>query len=119
MTEETHRPPRADAERSRRLLLETAGRMFAERGAPVPLNQIAREAGLGAGTAHRRFPELQALIAALFTERSAAFLCLAGEAGRPGRADGTPRPAGGFGGPAAAPAPAVTARDRSTGKPGP
>ncbi|MFE3021851.1 TetR/AcrR family transcriptional regulator [Streptomyces sp. NPDC059256] len=80
MTSETHRPLRADAERNRQLILATAGRMLAERGTTVTLNEIAREAGLGVGTVYRRFPDLQALIDALYTERFTAFLRLAMDA---------------------------------------
>ncbi|MFG2777333.1 TetR/AcrR family transcriptional regulator [Streptomyces prunicolor] len=71
------RPLRADAERNRRLIMTTADRLFAQRGATVPLNEIAREAGLGVGTVYRRFPDLQSLVDALFTERFTMFLHLA------------------------------------------
>ncbi|MFG2520971.1 TetR/AcrR family transcriptional regulator [Streptomyces sp. NPDC048527] len=77
MTRETQRPLRADAERNRRLIMQTADRMFAQRGSAVTLNEIAREAGIGVGTVYRRFPDLQALIDALFTERFTTFLELA------------------------------------------
>ncbi|MFI9778537.1 TetR/AcrR family transcriptional regulator [Streptomyces sp. NPDC051956] len=77
MTRETQRPLRADAERNRRLIMQTADRMFAQRGAAVTLNEIAREAGIGVGTVYRRFPDLQSLIDALFTERFTTFLQLA------------------------------------------
>ncbi|WP_234318102.1 TetR/AcrR family transcriptional regulator [Streptomyces sp. NRRL S-244] len=80
MTRETQRPLRADAERNRQLIMETADRMFARRGAAVTLNEIAREAGIGVGTVYRRFPDLQALIDALFTERFTTFLDLAAAA---------------------------------------
>ncbi|WP_424215808.1 TetR/AcrR family transcriptional regulator (plasmid) [Streptomyces sp. BI20] len=83
------RPLRADAERNRRLVLATAGRMLAERGTDVTLNEIAREAGVGVGTVYRRFPDLRTLIDALFTERFASFLRLATDArgeSDPGRA---------------------------------
>lgn len=46
-------------------------------GATVPLNEIAREAGIGVGTVYRRFPDLQSLVDALFTERFTLFLNLA------------------------------------------
>ncbi|MFD3993395.1 TetR/AcrR family transcriptional regulator [Streptomyces sp. NPDC058583] len=82
MTRETHRPLRADAERNRQLVLATAGRMFAEHGIGVTLNEIAREAGLGVGTVYRRFPDLQALIDALYAERFSSFLQLAIDAGQ-------------------------------------
>ncbi|MFJ3913642.1 TetR/AcrR family transcriptional regulator [Streptomyces vinaceus] len=77
MTGESVRPLRADAERNRQLIMETAARLFAQRGATVPLNEIAREAGIGVATAYRRFPDLQALLDALFTERFTTFLDLA------------------------------------------
>lgn len=57
--------------------MTTADRLFAQRGATVPLNEIAREAGIGVGTVYRRFPDLQSLVDALFTERFAVFLDLA------------------------------------------
>jgi AcrR family transcriptional regulator len=59
------RPLRADAERNRRLVLETAARVFAERGLGATLNDIAHEAGVGVGTVYRRFPDKRALIDAL------------------------------------------------------
>ena len=77
MSPDTQRPLRADAERNRRLIMTTADRLFAQRGATVPLNEIAREAGLGVGTVYRRFPDLQSLVDALFTERFTMFLHLA------------------------------------------
>ncbi|MGW6407165.1 TetR/AcrR family transcriptional regulator [Streptomyces vinaceus] len=89
MTRESVRPLRADAERNRQLIMQTAARLFAERGATVPLNEIAREAGIGVATAYRRFPDLQALLDALFTERFTTFLDLASASERtadPGQA---------------------------------
>jgi AcrR family transcriptional regulator len=83
------RPLRADAERNRRLILDTADRLFAERGFGVTLNEIARAAGLGVATVYRRFPDLQLLIDALFTERFTGFSRLAAAAAQesqPGRA---------------------------------
>lgn len=82
MTGEPERLLRADAERNRRLILETADRMFADRGAGVTLNEIAHEAGLGVGTVYRRFPDRQTLIDTLFTERFTAFGRLATAAAR-------------------------------------
>lgn len=57
--------------------MTTADRLFARRGTTVPLNEIAREAGIGVGTVYRRFPDLQSLVDALFTERFTLFLNLA------------------------------------------
>ena len=89
MTPEPGRPLRADAERNRTLILETADRMFSERGFAVTLNEIAHAAGLGVGTVYRRFPDRQTLIDALFAHRFAGFHELAAAAARerdPGRA---------------------------------
>ncbi|MFD3584961.1 TetR/AcrR family transcriptional regulator [Streptomyces sp. NPDC058683] len=89
MTRETQRPLRADAERNRQLIMDTANRMIARRGAVVTLNEIAHEAGVGVGTVYRRFADLQTLIDALFTERFTTFLGLAAAAEEhtdPGRA---------------------------------
>ncbi|MEU2621141.1 helix-turn-helix domain-containing protein [Streptomyces sp. NPDC007157] len=80
MTRETQRPLRADAERNRRLIMDTANRMIAQRGAVVTLNEIAHEAGVGVGTVYRRFADLQALVDALFAERFSTFLGLAAAA---------------------------------------
>lgn len=63
------RPLRADAERNRRRILEAAGRLFAERGLDVPLDEIAAEAGVGIGTVYRRFGDKERLIDALFADR--------------------------------------------------
>lgn len=52
---------RADAARSRDLILETAR----DAGADVPLNDLARLAGVGVGTVYRHFPTPQALREAL------------------------------------------------------
>lgn len=62
------RPLRADAERNRRLILDTARGVFASRGLHVGLDEIARCAGVGVGTVYRRFPDKEALVAELFEE---------------------------------------------------
>jgi AcrR family transcriptional regulator len=64
---------RADAERNRRLILRTADRQLTERGSAVTLNEIAHAAGVGVGTVYRHFPDLQALIDALFVGRFSTF----------------------------------------------
>ena len=43
--------------------------MFTERGLQATLDDVARPAGVGVGTVYRRFPDKEALVEALFTER--------------------------------------------------
>lgn len=62
------RPLRADAERNRRRLLDAARTLFAERGLEVSMDDIAREAGVGVGTAYRRFRSRDEIVDALFDE---------------------------------------------------
>jgi AcrR family transcriptional regulator len=63
------RPLRADAERNRRRLLDAAADLFARKGLGVGLDEIARHAGVGVGTAYRRFADKEELIEALFEDR--------------------------------------------------
>jgi AcrR family transcriptional regulator len=63
------KPLRRDAERNRQHLLEAARELFAERGLAVTLDDIAHRAGVGVGTAYRRFSSRDELIVALFEER--------------------------------------------------
>jgi AcrR family transcriptional regulator len=60
------RKPRADAERNRARLLETAKAAFAEKGSAASLDEIARIAGVGPGTLYRHFPTRDALVAAVY-----------------------------------------------------
>ena len=60
------RRPRADAERNRGRLLDAARVAFASGQASVPLDQIARDAGVGIGTLYRHFPTREALVEALY-----------------------------------------------------
>jgi AcrR family transcriptional regulator len=62
----TDRPLRADAVRNRELLLTAAGAAFAARGADVPLEDIARDAGVGIGTLYRHFPTRELLVQAVY-----------------------------------------------------
>ncbi|MET9074434.1 TetR/AcrR family transcriptional regulator [Streptomyces sp. NPDC004232] len=59
---------RADARRNRAKVLSAAGEAFAEQGLDVPLGEIARRAGVGAGTVYRHFPNKQALLEAVFVQ---------------------------------------------------
>lgn len=63
------RTERADAQRNRRKVLETADRLFAERGTAVSLGEIATAAGVGAGTVYRHFPTKDALLATVLDRR--------------------------------------------------
>ena len=67
----TGRKPRADAERNRVRLLETAKAAFAEKGAGASLDEIARTAGVGPGTLYRHFPTRDALIEAVYRNEMA------------------------------------------------
>src|ERR1700733_13001664 len=60
------RKPRADAERNRDRVLEVAKDAFARSGADASLDDIARQAGVGAGTLYRHFPSREALIEAVY-----------------------------------------------------
>jgi AcrR family transcriptional regulator len=65
---ETARPLRADAARNRARVLEVAYETFAAEGLAVPIDEIARRAGVGAGTVYRHFPTKEALLSALNDE---------------------------------------------------
>lgn len=61
------RPLRADAQRNRDRLLEVAVRAFSQGGGQeVPLETIAKEAGVGIGTLYRHFPTREALVDAAY-----------------------------------------------------
>lgn len=79
-TTDSEKPLRADAERNRRRLLAAARELFAERGLNVTLDDIARRAGVGVGTAYRRFGSREALVDALFEERVQEMVALADDA---------------------------------------
>jgi AcrR family transcriptional regulator len=63
------RPLRADAARNRARVLEVAYETFAEEGLSVPIDEIARRAGVGAGTVYRHFPTKEALFEAIASNR--------------------------------------------------
>ena len=64
------RTERADAVRNRRKILETAARLFDERGVTeVSLDAVAAAAGVGKGTLFRRFGDKSGLAAALLNDR--------------------------------------------------
>ena len=59
---------RADARRNRALILAAANEVFAEEGLGVPVDLIARRAGVGAGTLYRHFPTKEALFEAVLVD---------------------------------------------------
>lgn len=71
---------RADAARNRQRILAAAKAAFAERGVDVPLEEIAQRAGVGIATLYRRFPTRDALLAAAFEDRLAAYAAAAQQA---------------------------------------
>jgi AcrR family transcriptional regulator len=58
----------ADAARNRALLVTAAREVFAERGLEASLDDIARHAGLGVGTAYRHFANKYELAEAIFAD---------------------------------------------------
>ena len=60
------RRPRSDAQRNRERILEIAKGAFTRHGANASLDEIARQAGVGAGTLYRHFPTRDALIEAVY-----------------------------------------------------
>ncbi|MFL6065050.1 MAG: TetR/AcrR family transcriptional regulator [Friedmanniella sp.] len=56
---------RADAQRNRDQILAAAARTFVEDGADVPMEEIARVAGVGVGTLYRRFADRESLMVAV------------------------------------------------------
>ena len=60
------RKPRADAQRNRVRVLEAAKQAFTRHGANASLDEIAKDAGVGAGTLYRHFPTRDALIEAVY-----------------------------------------------------
>lgn len=65
-SDDEHRILRKDAEANRRRLLIAARELFAERGLDVTLHDIAARAGVGVGTAYRRFANKGEIMDALF-----------------------------------------------------
>ncbi|MFJ4920648.1 TetR/AcrR family transcriptional regulator [Streptomyces sp. NPDC088725] len=65
MTADRERRLRADALRNRGQILAAAKKVFGDQGPDVPMEEIARQAGVGTGTLYRRFPDREALIRAV------------------------------------------------------
>ena len=60
------RRPRTDAQRNRERILEVAREAFTRSGADASLDEISKQAGVGAGTLYRHFPTRDALIEAVY-----------------------------------------------------
>lgn len=78
-TASTARPLRADAAANRAKVVGAAREAFREHGFEVPLDEIARLAGVGPGTVHRHFPAKADLIDAVLAS-DVADLAAAAEA---------------------------------------
>ncbi len=64
---------RADAQLNRDRILDAAAELFADRGISVPLEEVARRAGVGVATLYRRFPTRADLAAATFERNISRF----------------------------------------------
>jgi AcrR family transcriptional regulator len=60
------RKPREDARRNRERILEIAKVAFTRSGANISLDDVVRQAGIGAGTLYRHFPTRDALLEAVY-----------------------------------------------------
>lgn len=60
---------RADARRNRARVLEVAESVFATQGVEVPIEEVARTAGVGVGTVYRHFPTKKDLVEAIVAGR--------------------------------------------------
>jgi AcrR family transcriptional regulator len=60
------RKPRADAERNRGRILEVAKEAFSRNGANASLDDIAKQAGVGAGTLYRHFATREELLQSVY-----------------------------------------------------
>ncbi len=63
------RTSRRDVVRNRARIVETAREAFDTRGMDVPLDTVAKLAGVGAGTLYRHFPSREDLVAAVLEDR--------------------------------------------------
>ena len=68
------RPLRADAERNRERIVAAAAELFAERGLAVPLEDVARAAGVGVATLYRRFPTRTDLAVEVFERNLSSYV---------------------------------------------
>ncbi|MFC7400682.1 TetR/AcrR family transcriptional regulator [Chelatococcus sp. GCM10030263] len=73
------RRPRADGERNRLRLIEAAKRAFAEKGASVGLEHVARGAGVSIASLYRHFPTRDELISEVYQQEVTALIEAADE----------------------------------------
>lgn len=69
-TEGAAKTIRKDVARNRALLIEAAREVFAERGLEATLDDVAKHAGVGVGTAYRHFANKQELAAEVLADSS-------------------------------------------------
>ena len=60
------RKPRADAQRNRERILNIAKQAFTQHGVNLSLDDVARQAGVGAGTLYRQFTTRDSLLEAVY-----------------------------------------------------
>lgn len=63
------KPLRADARRNHEALVAAGKSVFARGGTDAPLEDVARQAGVGQGTLYRHFPSREHLFVAIMKER--------------------------------------------------
>jgi AcrR family transcriptional regulator len=73
MNQSEPRVERKDVVRNRQRILDAARHVFAEQGLDSTLDDVAAQAGLGAGTAYRHFKNRRELIAAIFADAVQVF----------------------------------------------
>lgn len=78
----TPAPLRADARRNREQIIEAARALFLRIGPDVPMEDIARAAGVGIGTLYRRFPDRDELVKAVSLDNFTRLVELARRAER-------------------------------------
>src|SRR5918999_652259 len=71
---------RADARQNRDQIMVAARALFATHGVHVPLEEVARAAGVGKATLYRRFPRREQLIEAVALDVYRQLLALARDA---------------------------------------
>ncbi len=72
--------PRADAARNADRLLSAARELIAEQGAEVPLDEVAKRAGVGNATLYRHFPTRADLLVAVYADEVDRLVQLGAEA---------------------------------------